>query len=115
MDIDEKLKEEIISRPFFKGRIVTASMVPVIKVGEEILVEVKAEELKRFDIIVFLQDKKLICHYLWNINRFVEPKLMQTRNISGGLDFPIAESDYIGKVVSHRMPWWRILKITLFG
>lgn len=115
MEIDEKLKADILSRPFFKGRIVTGSMVPVIQVGEEILVEVKAENLKRFDIIVFVQDKKLICHYLWTLNRIVEPRLMQTRNISGGLDFPIVESDYIGKVVSHHMPWWRILKITLFG
>ncbi len=115
MEIDENLKADILSRPFFKGRVITGSMVPVIKIGEDIVVDVKARELKRFDIIVFIQDKKLICHYLWNINQVVEPRLMQTRNMSGGLDFPIPEKDYIGKVVSHRMPLWRILKITFFG
>lgn len=89
-------------------------MIPVINIGEEITVEVKAKNLKRFDIIVFMQDDILICHYLWNINRFIEPLLLQTRNISGGRDYPIKEEDYIGKVLSHRMSFLRKLRIILF-
>jgi hypothetical protein len=112
--IDKKLKEEIISRPFFRGKIITGSMIPVINIGEEITVEVKAKNLKRFDIIVFMQDDILICHYLWNINRFIEPLLLQTRNISGGRDYPIKEEDYVGKVLSHRMSFLRKLRIILF-
>jgi hypothetical protein len=112
--IDKKLKEEIISRPFFRGKIITGSMIPVINIGEEITVEVKAKNLKRFDIIVFMQDDILICHYLWNINRFIEPLLLQTRNISGGRDYPIKEEDYIGKVLSHRMSFIRKLRIIFF-
>ncbi len=114
MKIDKKLKEEIISRPFFRGKIITGSMIPVINIGEEITVEVKAKNLKRFDIIVFMQDDILICHYLWNINRFIEPLLLQTRNISGGRDYPIKEEDYIGKVLSHRMSFIRKLRIIFF-
>ena len=86
-------------------------MVPVINIGEEIYVEVKASNLNRFDIIVFWRDEMLICHYLWNINRFIEPKLLQTRNINGGKDYPIKEEDYIGKVVSHKLSIFRKIKI----
>ncbi len=89
-------------------------MIPVINIGEEITVEVKAKNLKRFDIIVFMQDDVLVCHYLWNINRFIEPLLLQTRNISGGRDYPIKEEDYIGKVLSHRMSLLRKLSIIFF-
>jgi signal peptidase I len=112
--IDKKLKDEIISRPFFRGKIITGSMIPVINIGEEITVEVKAKNLKRFDIIVFMQDDVLVCHYLWNINRFIQPLLLQTRNISGGRDYPIKEEDYIGKVLSHRMSFLRKLRIIFF-
>jgi signal peptidase I len=111
--IDEALKEKILSQAFFRGRIVSGSMIPVINIGEEVLVDVKSKELKRFDIIVFLRDEMLICHYLWNINRFVEPRLMQTRNIHGGKDYPIKDEDYIGKVVSHKLSFLRKLKIIL--
>jgi signal peptidase I len=113
MEIDDKIKANILSFPLFKGTVVTGSMIPVIKIGEKIVVEVKARNIKRFDIIVFVQNKKLICHYLWNMNRFIEPRLMQTRNIGGGKDYPIGEDDYIGKVISHKLSFFRKLKIIL--
>lgn len=111
MKINEEIKQKILSQPFFKGQIVSGSMIPVINIGEEILIEVKAKNLKRFDIIVFLRDEKLICHYLWNMNRFIHPLLLQTRNIRGGKDYPIKEEDYIGKVLSHKLSFFRKLKI----
>ncbi len=111
MDIDESVKKKILGQAFFKGKIVSGSMVPVISIGEEITIEVKARELKRFDIIVFVQHQKLICHYVWAMNKIVEPRLMQTRSMGGGKDFPIGEDDYIGKVISHRLSWWNKLKI----
>lgn len=111
MDIDENVKKKILEQPFFKGKIVSGSMVPVIAIGEEITVEVKARELKRFDIIVFVQHQKLICHYLWTMNKIVQPHLMQTRSMGGHKDFPIGEDEYIGKVISHRLSWWNKLKI----
>jgi len=109
--IDEEQKLKILAAPYFKGTIVSGSMEPVIKVGEEILIEVKAKNLKRFDIIVFVRDEKLVCHYLWNLNRFIRPLLLQTRNIQGLRDYPIKEEDYIGKVVSHKLSFLRKLKI----
>ena len=111
MKVDEELKTRILSQPFFKGKIVSGSMVPVIQIGEEILVDIKAKNLKRFDIIVFVQDEKLICHYLWTRNKFVTPLLLQTRSMGGGKDFPITEEDYIGKVISHHLSFFQKLKI----
>lgn len=104
--------EEIKSLPLFKGKVITDSMVPVIQVGEDIIVDVGEKSLKRFDIVVIYADGKLICHYLWNINSIISPFVIQTRNMKGGYDFPVKEEDYLGKVVSHRIPFWRKVKIT---
>jgi signal peptidase I len=113
VEITEEIKQKILAEPFFKGRIVSGSMIPVINIGEEILIEVKAQNLKRFDIVVFLRDGKLVCHYLWNINRIIKPLLLQTRNIKGSKDYPIKEEDYIGKVLSHKLSFLRKLRIVL--
>lgn len=114
MEIDENLKKEILSQPFFRGKVVTGSMLPVIQIGDSIVVEVKATKLRRFDILVFVQDNVLICHYLWTKNKVVQPVLYQTRNMGGGKDFPFKEEDYIGRVISHRLNFWQKLNILLF-
>lgn len=115
MQYTEEVRQQIRSLPFYKGVIQTGSMLPVIKVGEAITVEPHAKNLKRFDIIVFVQNDVLICHYLWNINRVVKPILYQTRSLVGGVDFPITQDDYMGRVVSHRLNLWWKLKIIFFG
>lgn len=96
----EKLKE----LPIFKGMVVTDSMTPLIKVGDMIMVDVGNRDLKRFDVVVFYSDGKLICHYLWAMNRFVTPILFQTRGLKfGAKDFPVSIDDFLGKVVSHKV------------
>lgn len=113
MDMTEDHFEKLKKLPVFKGKIVTGSMIPVIKIGESIVVEVLSENLKRFDIIVFRQNNKLVCHYVWNINRIVTPRLIQTRNLQGGYDYPISPEDYFGKVISHHLSSWRKFLILL--
>lgn len=102
--------ERLKAVPFFRGKIVTGSMDPVIKIGEEIVVDVGCRDFKRFDIIVFFQSDKLICHYLWRKNSIVKPVLYQTRALNGGYDLPVTEELCLGKVISHKLPLWRILK-----
>lgn len=114
MDITEDVKKSILSNSFFKGKVVSGSMEPVVMIGDDIVVEIKSLDLKRFDIIVFVQDQKLICHYLWTTNKFIRPILMQTRSMSGARDFPIKEENYIGKVVSHRLSFFQKMKILFF-
>ena len=86
-------------------------MVPVIQVGEEVVIDIGSMDLKRFDIIVIYQNEKLVCHYLWNINRIVSPILLQTRNMSGKLDYPVTLENYLGKVLSHKLSLWQKLRI----
>lgn len=99
--------------PFFKGVVVSDSMSPVIKVGEKIIVEVGNRDLERFDIIVILLDGKLVCHYLWAMNRIITPILLQTRSLKGSRDFPVSFDEYLGKVVSHKLSFFNKLKIVM--
>jgi signal peptidase I len=103
--------DKLKTMPFFKGKIVSSSMDPVIKVGDNIVVDVGNIDIKRFDIIVFYSSGKLICHYLWTINKIFTPVLMQTRGLGGKRDIPIDFSVYLGKLVSHKLNWWRRARI----
>ena len=96
--------EALKSLPIFKGTIVSGSMEPLMPIGSKIVVSVNDLNLKRYDIIVFLSDGKLICHFLWNINKIVEPKLLQTRNLAKfGVDYPITMDEYLGKVLNYKL------------
>lgn len=120
----EKMSREQFERlkllPFFRGTIVSDSMEPLIKVGDTITVNVGNRELERFDVVVFWDEGKLVCHYVWTMNRIVPIDLLQTRSLKyhKGKDVPIGPSDYLGKVVSHRLRvrekfliLWRELRI----
>lgn len=95
----------------FKSKVVSDSMVPVIKVSDEVIIDIGNMDIKRFDIIVIYMDGRLVCHYLWQLNRFLKPILLQTRNMSGKMDFPVKIEDYLGKVMSHRLSFWQKFKI----
>lgn len=95
----------------FKSKVITGSMIPIINIGDEVIVEVGQTDIKRFDIIVIYLDNKLICHFLWRKNKVVKPILLQTRNMSKKLDVPIQEENYLGKVISHKIGFWYKLKL----
>lgn len=113
MEISRDFFQELKGRASFQGRIVSDSMEPLIKRGDEISVEVGTQHLERFDIIVFLQDNKLICHYVWSVNKIVTPLLFQTRSLKGLKDHPVPLENYLGKVISHRMSFWMKIKALL--
>ncbi len=114
MEVSREDFERLKKNPFFVGVIVTDSMLPLIRVGDKIVAEVGNQNLKRFDIIVFYMNGVLVCHYVWAINRFVKPILYQTRNLKHGeCDLPISSEDYLGKVVSHKLPAMDKIKIIL--
>lgn len=111
MSISRETFDKLKELTMFKSKVVSNSMEPVIKIGEEVVVDVGNLSIKRFDIIVIYLDGKLVCHYLWQMNRYLKPILLQTRNMSGKLDFPVAVEDYFGKVLSHRLSLWQKIKI----
>jgi signal peptidase I len=96
----------------FTGNIVSDSMEPLIRVGDKISVQVGDKNLHRFDIIVFWGNNQLMCHYLWSINRYIEPCLIQTRSLRNKVkDNPVPIEAYLGKVVSHRISTWYKIKL----
>jgi signal peptidase I len=103
--------QNIKKLPYFKSQVVSDSMVPVLKVGDRVVIEIGDLNLKRFDIIVIFVDGKLICHYIWKINSFVKPVIIQTRNMRKQMDIPIMLDDYLGKVVSHQLSSWQKFKL----
>ncbi len=113
MEITRKNFEELKTLPYFKGKIVSGSMIPVIKIGDVVTVEIGVTDLNRFDIIVFWEDGRLMCHYLWSQNKLLTPMLWQTRGLQGDFDFPLDPQHYLGRVTSHRLWFWHKLKLAL--
>ena len=102
--------EWLKKQPFHKLKVITNSMEPVIMVGESIVIVVGTQDIKRFDIVVFFKNGKLICHYLWSVNKKCIPVQLQTRNIPGHLDSPFSDEDCLGKVISHKLSFWQKLR-----
>ncbi len=94
--------------------IVTGSMAPLIPVGSFVVVDAGAS-LKKGDIIVFWQDSKLVCHILWHENRLLldhGEKLYATRSLkSAHFDITIRQSQILGGVLSHKLPWYWKLRL----
>lgn len=111
MELSRDEFNKLKGQTFIKSQVISDSMFPVISVGEKVLVETGNLNLKRFDIVVIYVDGKLICHYLWKINKIVNPVLIQTRNMRKEMDFPIELNDYLGKVISHRLSLWQKMKL----
>lgn len=99
-----------------KYKVISDSMIPLIPVGAEILITpVKdASILKRFDILVFKVEDKLICHYLWHVNKVFDQGKIVTRNLKdGGCDIPFEFNKVHGRVTNFRLSGWHKFKIAL--
>lgn len=101
--------------------VVGKSMTPLYEANGQ-LVRIKPitnlSELKRFDILIFWQNNKLIAHYYWKQNSyFVEnvndPDLVtRPLNPIKSFDHPIRFKHILG-VVPEKMPLWIKLKILI--
>lgn len=97
--------------PFHKFKIVTGSMSPLIPVGSTVFVDTTAA-INPTDIIVFWQNRKLICHILWSKNKIISHDgegILVTRPLdSGRRDLSILSSNVLGKVINYKLPLWRL-------
>ena len=105
--------EELRKEKFIKSTVVSDSRAPLIKEAEKITIQTEHGDIKKFDIIVIYLNGKLVCHYLWRLNKFVEPIILQTRNMRGQVDIPVPLTDCLGKVVSHRISFWTRLRLLI--
>jgi signal peptidase I len=99
-----------------KYKIVSDSMMPLIPIGAEVLITKShvALELKRFDIIVFEQEKKLTCHYVWHQNRVFDKGKTFTRCLKYNLaDEPFDNDKIMGVVTNYKIGFFTKIKILI--
>ena len=106
----DKLKQD--NPGYLPFVVVTGSMVPLIEVGEKIVVDTTVEPAL-MDIVVFWQNEKLVCHILWHKNKILSAsndEIWVTRSLKGlHSDLAITKSDVLGKVVSHKLSlYWKV-------
>ena len=109
--------EKLKTLPIFRAKVASDSMSPILKVGDQITIDVGQMDIKRYDIVVVYLNDILVCHYLWRFNKVIKPVYLQTRNMLGSLDTPIPLENYLGKVISHDLSFLRkmILLINQFS
>lgn len=97
-------------------KIVSDSMLPLIPVGAEIFLRKinKDEKFKVFDILVFKQNERLICHLFWHQNQFFDKDMIITRNLKAQeYDHPFERRMILGVVTNYRMSLFLKLKFLI--
>jgi signal peptidase I len=99
-----------------KYKIVSDSMTPLISIGDEIIIK-KLEpglKLKKFDIILYQNGEKLMCHYFWHQNKLFDQGFIITRNLkSGNFDYPFELNNVLGVVINFKINFLLKFKIIL--
>ena len=100
--------------------IVTGSMAPLLPVGADAMIEAcDFEEIKRLDMIVFWSVDRLICHAVCDFGYLPAPngeRTVVTRGLANpGFDFPVSESDILGRVISHELSNWMYFRAIAGG
>lgn len=106
-----------MKKKYLRFRIMSDSMIPLLKVGEEIIwdkIENPAQQLRRFDLILFRRGTLLFCHYLWKINARRDLYITKPLKNIAVEDLPLKSSDILGRLVSHRLNYWWRFKILFF-
>lgn len=109
------LKNKIKTEPI-NFRIVSDSMLPLIKVGEEISMIKLPPTLNIFDIIVFYDKGKLICHFVWQDQKQFNGAVI-TRSLKDPYknEVPRDYKNLLGWVPSKKISWTCKTKIILLN
>lgn len=92
--------------------VITGSMEPLIPVGTKIVVDPGAVPA-RWDVVVYWDGARLICHVLWHCNRLVQSDGVATilaAPLEGrGVDLVVSVDKILGVAVGRRLTWpWRL-------
>lgn len=113
------LKKKLTKEKNLELKVATDSMSPLIAPGERIFVKSLPDDLKVFDLIVYWDGEKLLCHFLWNKDNlsFGSDKNIVTRSLKEPKEFdiPVKVDSILGIVTSHKMSFWQKAKILLIN
>lgn len=81
------------------------------------MIEEIVEPLKIFDIVVYWNGKIYVCHFVWRLNQRPNSKgerWVTTRSLATRYeDFPILETQILGRVTDRQIPFSRKLLMAL--
>lgn len=94
------------------------SMLPLIQTGDQVLVAHGRKNARRGDVIVFLQDEKMVAHRVLYVNpNSAEAAFIAKGDNNASLDPPVSAGRYVGRVLrikrgerwlSIDTPAWRV-------
>lgn len=96
--------------------VVSDSMSPLIKIGDELKIEIvsKNVKFKRFEILLFKSEFGFTCHYFWKSNDHFDKGLIITRNLKDGdHDIPFDRQLVVGIIKNFKISLFSKLKIFL--
>lgn len=95
-----------------KLKVVSDSMHPIIRIGDELSTENITADLNTFDIILFKRHDKLVVHYVWrnqkDFNNTVITRSLQ--NIYHDEE-PVSYEDLLGKISNYKLSSYIKIKI----
>lgn len=99
----EMAKKTLSEKGFLDIKIISTSMEPLIKKNEIVQIKEVSKDLQKFDIIVFLRDRKFVAHYIWRVNG-LSSKSYTTRSFENKEydELPVQQSEVLGVVMEKK-------------
>lgn len=111
----ENLKLLLIKKETVNLKVITDSMYPLIKINDTVDVK-ETNQFKRFDIVVFREHERLMCHYVW-ADSFLKKDGIITKSIKNPkqIDYTVDRKDILGKVQNYNLSLFQKIKILLLN
>ncbi len=109
----EVLRKKLASGEPHQLTVVSDSMTPLIKVGEEITIKAKPapENLQIFDIVLFYQGGRLNAHILTKIDKNKDQLITRPLKDPRHQDYPLNYDDLLGVISNKQLSWWHKFKV----
>ena len=111
----ELIKNKIKTEPM-NIKIISDSMLPLLKINERLAVSELPANLSVFDIIVFYDAEKLICHFVWKDQKKFNDSII-TRSLKDPYknEIPRNYNNIVGWIPSKKIHWMLKIKIILLN
>ncbi len=117
---DESFQREVAKKKLLGGATITLkvasdSMVPLLKVGEEIQVKGRKElsDYHLFDVVLFEQGSRFNAHFLTKADHNNQIYLTRSLKNPSSHDYPLKPHQLLGVVINKKISLWQKLKVLL--